>query len=189
MLELLKFLCDKDNYTTYRQYVPKAQDGVINKLVSLLDELVTSLDRTVSYEEYRVYVVTQWPNLTKKDKDELEIATAYLDKAGQSDIGEDAARLLLDNLRARTSAFKLAEAYLDYSEGRTTQEQLQSVVDASDLVSKDSFNVEYVTDDLEELYNSCVAKQGLRWRLNCLNQSLGSLRKGDFGFIFARPET
>jgi len=29
----------------------------------------------------------------------------------------------------------------------------------------------------------------LRWRLDSLNKSLGSLRKGDFGFIFARPET
>ena len=29
----------------------------------------------------------------------------------------------------------------------------------------------------------------MRWRLKCLNQSLGSLRKGDFGFVFARPET
>ena len=30
---------------------------------------------------------------------------------------------------------------------------------------------------------------GLRWRLDCLNRSIGSIRKGDFGFIFARPET
>jgi hypothetical protein len=30
---------------------------------------------------------------------------------------------------------------------------------------------------------------GLRWRLKTLNQMLGSLRKGDFGFIFKRPET
>jgi replicative DNA helicase len=29
----------------------------------------------------------------------------------------------------------------------------------------------------------------LKWRLTSLNRSLGPLRKGDFGFIFARPET
>ena len=43
--------------------------------------------------------------------------------------------------------------------------------------------------DLDDLYNSQTGTPGLRWRLNWLNQSLGSLRKGDFGFIFARPET
>lgn len=39
------------------------------------------------------------------------------------------------------------------------------------------------------MYQDQIVTQGLRWRLPCLNKSLGSLRKGDFGFIFARPET
>jgi replicative DNA helicase len=42
---------------------------------------------------------------------------------------------------------------------------------------------------LKDLYDTQVDTPGLRWRLKFLNQSLGSLRKGDFGFIFARPET
>jgi replicative DNA helicase len=50
-------------------------------------------------------------------------------------------------------------------------------------------DVVYVTDSLEELYEQTVHTPGLRWRLKALNDSLGSLRKGDFGFIFARPET
>jgi len=49
--------------------------------------------------------------------------------------------------------------------------------------------IEFVNDDLDYLVNEAIAKPGLRWRLTTLNQSLGSLRKGDFGFIFARPET
>jgi replicative DNA helicase len=43
--------------------------------------------------------------------------------------------------------------------------------------------------DLRKLHETQVATPGLRWRLNFLNKSLGSLRQGDFGFIFARPET
>ncbi len=49
--------------------------------------------------------------------------------------------------------------------------------------------MEAVTTDLEALIKETYAAQGLRWRLDCLNKSLGSLRAGDFGFIFARPET
>lgn len=43
--------------------------------------------------------------------------------------------------------------------------------------------------DLDNLLNAAVRDNGLRWRLDCLNKSLGSLRDGDFGFIFKRPET
>ena len=48
---------------------------------------------------------------------------------------------------------------------------------------------EFVTDNLDELLSESYLKPGLRWRLNSLNKALGSLRKGDFGFVFARPET
>lgn len=48
---------------------------------------------------------------------------------------------------------------------------------------------DFVEDDLGFLITHTVQKQGLRWRLNTLNEMLGSLRKGDFGFVFARPET
>lgn len=47
----------------------------------------------------------------------------------------------------------------------------------------------FVTDDLGELLSTAVKDPGLPWRLKCLNQSLGPLRRGDFGFVFARPET
>lgn len=47
----------------------------------------------------------------------------------------------------------------------------------------------FVSDNLNELLDSTYNTSGLRWRLSALNRSLGSLRKGDFGFVFARPET
>jgi len=47
----------------------------------------------------------------------------------------------------------------------------------------------FTSDDLEYLVAESVQKPGLRWRLKTLNEMLGSLRKGDFGFLFARPET
>ena len=43
--------------------------------------------------------------------------------------------------------------------------------------------------DLEYLFEQQAQNPGLRWRLDWLNKSLGSLRKGNFGFVFARPET
>jgi KaiC/GvpD/RAD55 family RecA-like ATPase len=47
----------------------------------------------------------------------------------------------------------------------------------------------FVTDDLFELEQHTIKSPGLRWRLACLNLSLGPIRAGDFGFVFARPES
>lgn len=57
------------------------------------------------------------------------------------------------------------------------------------MVDSNKQEDEFVNDDLDFLYNGTIATPGLRWRLRSLNEMLGSLRRGDFGFIFARPES
>jgi len=57
------------------------------------------------------------------------------------------------------------------------------------LKSPLEINFDYVSDDIHEVLNETIHAPGLRWRLDSLNKSLGSLRKGNFGFVFARPET
>lgn len=78
----------------------------------------------------------------------------------------------------------------EVTEGKKDYESLTKLLDQlskpQEIVSDD---VEFVTDDLETLLNETFRKKGLRWRLATLNKMLGSLRAGDFGFIFARPET
>jgi hypothetical protein len=44
-------------------------------------------------------------------------------------------------------------------------------------------------DDLQKIREQDQSLPGLRWPLDSLNRTIGSLRLGDFGFIFARPET
>lgn len=81
-------------------------------------------------------------------------------------------------------------AAYDLTEGRGSEENFQKLL--SELSSQPKVveeDFEFVTDDVEELLNTTFRKPGLRWRLNTLNKMLGSLRAGDFGFIFARPET
>lgn len=48
---------------------------------------------------------------------------------------------------------------------------------------------EGVETRLSIVVDKAVKQMGIRWRLDFLNKALGSLRKGDFGYIFARPET
>jgi hypothetical protein len=84
------------------------------------------------------------------------------------------------------------EAY-NASEGNSeafekVKEQLRQLEESTeDSQTKDEF--EYVVDDLDQLLAQTYSKPGLQWRLPSLNRYLGSLRQGDLGFVFARPET
>lgn len=80
----------------------------------------------------------------------------------------------------------------DAAEGRGTFEEVATMFSSMESHQQEESNTgvdEFVSDNLDELLNYTYRTPGLRWRLNTLNKSLGSLRKGDFGFIFARPET
>lgn len=97
---------------------------------------------------------------------------------------------ILDTIKRRKDALNLSEKAFSYSTGNLSFEELTQVIETFEVNDPvDSHEVNYVTDDLETLLTENVSTSGLRFRLNCLNKSLGSLRKGDFGFIFARPET
>jgi replicative DNA helicase len=108
-----------------------------------------------------------------------------------SDVGDDVLRDSFRVIRERQVASELAIASLSVAEGRSDK---QSLIELYSRLTEDqepdhSDTSEFITDDLESLYKDTWATAGLRWRLDSLNKRLGSLRKGDFGFIFARPET
>jgi replicative DNA helicase len=99
--------------------------------------------------------------------------------------------MLLGQIKARKDALNLSEKAYKVAQGVDSVESLQDFY--AETFAKDDHHhalpLTEVTHNLGELIEQCYTEEGARWRLNCLNKSLGSLRKGDFGFIFARPET
>ena len=94
-------------------------------------------------------------------------------------------------VRKRALANEIALAAISVSEGKESFDSLLTLIKSHGTieVSKSNLLNCFVTDDLEQLYDHHRNKPGLRWRLQTLNEMLGSLRKGDFGFVFARPES
>ena len=78
---------------------------------------------------------------------------------------------------------------LDVESGKKTTEDLLELFNDFEHQQVEVDSITPINMDLKELYDTQIKTPGLRWRLDWLNKSLGSLRKGDFGFIFARPET
>ena len=98
---------------------------------------------------------------------------------------------LIQGIRIRSVLQELSMAAYDASQGKKKLEDVQQFFErlksSEKEVEEDEF--QFVSTDLDVLAAKTITGTGLRWRLATLNKMLGSLRKGNFGFIFARPET
>lgn len=103
-----------------------------------------------------------------------------------------AVRALITSLKRGRVLRDLSITSYEVAEGKKPYEEVQKLLSSLGSEVGDTETEEenpFITDSLSSLLDSTYKTPGLRWRLNALNRSLGSLRKGDFGFIFARPET
>lgn len=185
-LVLLKLLLYNNNYNKYSYLIDyntlKEYNIELYYIYNTLKELY-ELSNNVTLNDLEVYFFTKYPN----NKERYSI---LFDTIKELDVSDEVIELTLEQLSRQKYALSLSEKALAYTQGRASLEDIQLNYEALNkdvklLVEDD----EFVSTDIEELANAVVLTNGLRWRLQCLNKSLGSLRKGDFGAIFARPET
>lgn len=124
-----------------------------------------------------------------KDKDYY---LGVLDQLEKLEVSEDTTLKLVQSILANKRLKEISLAAYDVTEGKLEmskmREMFQEFMEQEEQDEKGE-TFDFITDDLEILVNDAIKQVGLRWRLTTLNHMLGSLRKGDFGFIFARPET
>jgi len=187
-IQLIKFLLRNDLYVKYGMNLQAIFKD--NKEIAMLFKYLSKMHETykkdLSLEEFSTYVMT---NCMEKDR---EVLTELLSTLNDVDDTSDAVFAdLFANVVKRQKAYDLALASLEVSEGRKEFTDLLMLTRDLDVLNPVTQHEEilFVTDDLEVLYNESIKIPGLRWRLQTLNRMLGSLRRGDFGFIFARPET
>lgn len=183
-VSLLKALLDKEVYQLYRSYLSFSDfPKELTPVVQAIDELHKISDQKV-LSPLDVANVVYARGIPDKNKEYLSgVFTALTSHGGEETIG-----VLLDRVKKRATSLKMAVAAMNYAEGRGSIQEILSLAKILEepVISEE---IELVTDNLQEILSKLVHKPGLRWRLSCLNKSLGSLRKGNFGFIFARPET
>jgi len=122
-----------------------------------------------------------------KDKDFYEEFLVTLD---QLVVNPETTKQLLHSLLQRKKLKELSLLSYEAYEGKKDVAQvLELATKLANEPVEDAPDDVFVSDDIEFIVNKQFTQPGLRWRLNTLNKMLGSLRPGDFGFIFARPET
>lgn len=153
-------------------------------MYKVLGELHEELNKDISLDEFKASFYVKYPDANKETYDLLFVSLA------EADISADAGENLLKQIQQRKLLLQLSEKAYAATQGRASLEELQQLATSLDSgPSSSGIEDSFVTDDLEILVTETVQRSGLRWRLDFLNKSLGSLRQGDLGLIFARPET
>lgn len=182
MLQLINYLIlNKEEYTKYSSFIDKSiikEDKSVQELFLVMRKLFEEFPEREGFTRAEFVAFAR-----AKAADNV-----LIDVVETQDIGDDVLKHLVQDAKQRSIAHDLSLLAIDVSEGRKDVASLLTKVSEFDTIDATE-EIEFVTTDLEQLYDHNITKPGLRWRLQTLNEMLGSLRKGDFGFIFARPES
>lgn len=190
--QIIKLFCDdKELFTKYYRYVNinyiKINYNNIYKLFITINNYYTKYNNNSNINREELEVVYN-SNYLLKDSERKELQD-LLEEIYTSEVNVELVTELLEEHRRRSLAGDVAKLALDVEDGKSPIKDLLELFNKFEHQEVEVDQPKPVVMNLEELYDSQVASPGLRWRTNWLNKSLGSLRKGDFGFIFARPET
>lgn len=184
---LLKVLLDKDRFNSFKEYIDlkylKENFREISFLYTSLLSLHEKTDQSLSVDDLQGAFFASYP------ESDRTIYGAFFEQLYAANVSEVVAEDIIQGLLRKKQNLKLSELSFAVAQGLKPQEELDNFLSKTSVDAPTDLPDYEVSTDLEELLKGHATEQGLRWRLDCLNKSLGSLRKGDFGFIFARPET
>ena len=191
-IDLLNIVSDKDNYTRFKDHVKKYNVSSVTK--DIFDSIGAYWE---NYPERTSVVLNELKTFFyivrgKKIKDttSYELAFSNLEKSL-----EEPDRPIIKDILAKLIetdyATQIYDVCLKIGTGvggditsidglmQQYKKEVGSAVDKSEV---------FVSPSLAYI-SKVVGKEGLNWRLQELNISLGPLRKGDFLIVAARPET
>ena len=178
-LNILKSFLSRNNYLEYRNYV---KDTELTKEVipvfKTLDLWYKQNNKDCSLDDLCNLFFSQGVQ-------ERELYQKLFSSLGDSPPPESV-KTLLEGFKRQRALEDISAAAYEASIGKKPLDKVLKLAESLSSPIKD--DIPFVTDDLSEIIEDTVKTPGLKWRLNTLNRMLGSLRKGDFGFIFARPE-
>lgn len=192
-LIVLKSFLDRLTYDKYRSAInlsfTRQNAPEIHVLFTVLDQVYSSTEvAALTVGELEALTFSEFPYLKPVEQ---EVYRDLFKRLEEIECHPDLVEQVLLKAKQRHAAHQIALAALEAAEGRREYASLVETFNAASegaVVQVGDESEVFVTTDLKEIYDQQVSTPGLRWRLGSLNRRLGSLRKGDFGFLFARPE-
>lgn len=190
-LDILYVLSFRENYNKYISYVLKhTLDKETEVIISDLAEWYSSTTANeISWPAFAGWFRMVKHPMFKEDKQKIYQAIfSQMESYSPSEAVEG----IIQSLLERSYAAQVADVALSVAEGTSPgrigeiEELMRGYLEESGKAAENAS--EEVTDDIEEIISKMEGGEGLEWRLKCLNESLGPLRKGNFLVLGKRPE-
>ena len=192
MLDLLYILNNRDNYNKYKSFI---KDNIVSDDISLIikdmgvwfDTKACPID-WISFSTWFCFIKHPTFKDEKLDRYRIIFGNMY-----EYEPEEELTEGLIETLVQRDYATQVYFAAQDVADGKSGAD-LDDVATLMERYHAEVGHVAGVTQhvldwDIHDIVDSTVGSGGLNWRLNCLNESIGQLRKGNFVIIGARPDT
>lgn len=184
-LALLRGLLKRSNYEIYRSFVDDVLVSAEHKKVLEIidDEYNRSKD---SNEDVAVSTVTIRSKLHINSHPALEIVLKDFESL---DVAESVFEDVFETVKKRNLSNQIALKAIAVAEGREEFENLVVFVEENKITkiaSVDDVNI--LSMDITTYAEEEEGSDELHWRLAWLNKSLGPVRRGNLGHVFANPE-
>lgn len=126
----------------------------------------------------------------KIDGDLKVYYTALLSKVLTGDVDESTRAGLTQRILELDYATKVGNIVKKFDAGDEIDvaRAIEEAADTYRVQLDKRVRIPWVQDSIYDLLELEDATHGLRWRLDCINQSMRPLRSGDFGLVCARPD-
>ena len=192
-LYLIKLLFSYDLYLKYHKVINSNYIRETNKELGQIVQAIENFHETypdkniTNVDSLELHFYTCFPATSKRDRD---VYTVLLDKLRKLDVDSGLVESYVKGVQERSRATRIAILALEVSEGRKDWQSLTTAfLEASEGIVEGVGDTDLFVDTRLSVISRHYEQPGLRWRLDSMNKMMGSLRKGNYGFIFARPET
>lgn len=188
--EILKAFLKYENYSKYHEALDyifiKDNFPELYRLFRTLDLTYAESSNNLSPIELEAAFIKAYPGIDKKSYSGI-----FEMLSREAELSPEKVDETLKAIQKHSQASKLGTLALEVAAGRRDHSELAAAISKFSETNStvQSSSCEFVTDDLDELIENAYTEGGLTWRLGSLNKSLGPIRRGDLGVIFARPET
>ena len=188
-LSVVTYLLKKENYTTVRDSIDITDfSKEVQPIIRTLDSYFLTVDNP---EDLSVDSLSNLYFSTNRTK--IDFYAGVFDALRNTDASDYSTTKLITSLKRTRLLRELSLQAYEVSEGRGNISDVLSKIEGLSTNEDDEVIIDelddFVSSDLVEIINTSRKTPGIRWRTESLNKRLGSLRKGNFGFVFARPET
>lgn len=182
-LSIVKLFLDKEVWTTYNHYL----DG--NDFPEELKLLYRTLDSFHKINEESLHLLDLANLFFSKHPKDKEYYEGVFDTLATYEPNKATVIELIQSIKNKKILREISIKSYEAAEGKASLDAVLKLLQTLEPPEVEAVEDEFITDNLDSLLKDIYVAPGLRWRLESLNKHLGSLRKGDFGFVFARPET